>query len=616
MLTIVLGSVIAAFYMLPAGPAVESRQFAITQLYLAEYRDRSSWFRAQLDRAMSHVSSIPVTTKPVASVSSGIYESALNVQLTANTDQNEIFYTLDGAIPTRHSKNYLQPINITETSVLRARVISPGGRPGAITTEAYIIGEDIQLPIISVTSDPSGLFDPYAGIYRNPFLRGKGWRREAVVTHIPQDRETITHFDAEISIHGNYTRELRKKSLRIRYVVDERLQSRLPEILRSHRADQLHQVVMRQGGDDFEVRLRGRLFDSLYQELGGITAAYEPVFVFINGQAQGVYNIREYISVELLEKRFGSDEYDLIVDNERALAGDFAEFSSVIEFLESHDLALDENFNAVARQLDVSNIMDYWIANIYAANVDWPAHNTYFFRSNRTNTKWRAISWDVDVTFDRYGTELQHNTLPFAIRDNYRDDLLWAYSEVEQDNDWNLRGTVIIRNLLENDRFRLRFIRRFQDLLNWHFRASDVEKRLNELTAAHSDDDGRDRAIWSISEEHYQQQLDIIRRFIRERPGILLEQLNETFSLGSPVSIDLAVSPAGAGKISVNGLMPSSLPTTGTYFKGTSISLAGIAAPGYRFARWASPEQSTDPEIAVVLDSDTNVVAIFETATD
>lgn len=66
----------------------------------------------------------------VFSQDAGFYISGLLLELSTDNESAIIYYTTDGSKPGSQSLQYTSPINITETTVIRARVFEPGKLPG------------------------------------------------------------------------------------------------------------------------------------------------------------------------------------------------------------------------------------------------------------------------------------------------------------------------------------------------------------------------------------------------------------------------------------------------------------------------------------------------------
>ena len=95
----------------------------------------------------------------------GFYEG--NQLVTINSGSNEAIlkYTINGAKPKSTSMSYLTPIDISETTVIRARQFEEEKLPGSIENRSFFINENITLPVISIITPPETLWDEFNGIY-------------------------------------------------------------------------------------------------------------------------------------------------------------------------------------------------------------------------------------------------------------------------------------------------------------------------------------------------------------------------------------------------------------------------------------------------------------------
>ncbi|OOB78709.1 MAG: hypothetical protein BEN18_06555 [Epulopiscium sp. Nuni2H_MBin001] len=88
--------------------------------------------------------SVSQVATPVISLSSGTYEGAQQVSLSVTTSNADIYYTLDGSMPTSDSTLYSGPITIDESVTLRAIAIRSGYTNSAVTSATYVITETIE----------------------------------------------------------------------------------------------------------------------------------------------------------------------------------------------------------------------------------------------------------------------------------------------------------------------------------------------------------------------------------------------------------------------------------------------------------------------------------------
>ena len=89
--------------------------------------------------------------------------------------------------------------------------------------------------------------------------------------------------------------------------------------------DVFKNLVLRNGGDDGmydHPRMRDSLMHALWAEEAGDVSARRPVFVYLNGQPWGIYNLRERIDSHYVAANDRSGEADLIRDVRDVLQGD------------------------------------------------------------------------------------------------------------------------------------------------------------------------------------------------------------------------------------------------------------------------------------------------------
>ena len=109
--------------------------------------------------------------KPELSHSGGSFTETFTLSWDPqNGDQTQsiapIYYTTDGSIPTTRSPQLTdQGIEIDSTVVIRFRALEEGALPSDIKTETYLINENHELPVISISTDPENLWSDHKGIY-------------------------------------------------------------------------------------------------------------------------------------------------------------------------------------------------------------------------------------------------------------------------------------------------------------------------------------------------------------------------------------------------------------------------------------------------------------------
>ena len=612
--TTVLAIAVGVFLVSPGKEELFWRSRGVRQVHLE---------RQQLSKIVNFPESHPqhqstiinfLTIAPTADKPGGYYSQAIAVNLSAESPGSQIYYTLDGSIPTRQSLLYKQPITINKTTVLRFRNFQLNHLPSETITQTYLINENFNLPVLSIVTDPVNLWDEHLGIYVQYKKTGRMWERNASIEYFG-DRDSVKlRFPSELLIHGKTSRSAPKKSFRLRYSLANVTGVGTDNILTSGTAGTLKTVVVRNGGNrgNYISRLHSELFDLLYAEANGLSSAFQPSIVLVNGDYWGIYNLREPINTEYLERRMGTGDYELIKvwlcskkdirrDKPacyRALSGTKDHWYKTQEFFRTQDFSNDEVFKEAANWIDINNFTDYFLFQIYAENTDFPHNNTVFFRKlNDRDNRWKWVAWDSDFSFKKPEGSL----IAFLLRED----------KPPQENEKN-KNTLLLRKLLENESYRQRFITRMCDLLNSNFLPQRVEAKLDYLIDWVRDDLDRDWERWSIPEAAYWERVQVIRNFIYQRPDFVRQHFQQQFQLGRAVKLELFTNKPEGGTIQVNSLKPKSFPWQGIYFENLPIVLTADPAAGFEFAGWTDPSLGKRHEIQVELQGNLKIGAIFK----
>jgi hypothetical protein len=464
-----------------------------------------------------------------ANISSGFYDRPLSVSLTASKP-GPIYYSLDGNRSFREPLRYTGPIAIDRTTVLSFASEPSKLATGPVETHTYLMGEMGRLPVLSLALNPAFLWNRYAGIYRNFNGHGRAWQRPAQVEYFEDKNSSPIRFPAEVKIHGGWSRNSQKKSFQLSYALarvsgaDRQSLLVWPGDDRPNRA-----VVVRAAAMDVSYRLGYELFRSVYGDAGGVLPRATPVQLLLNGAAWGLYNLHEKIDPMFLARIHGAGEYDLVDDADYRRTPQADAWNSLLDFFRSRDLSEEQNFEQAAKLVDLGNLTDYWLFNIYAANLDWPQNNYYAFRKRAPGERWHWVSWDSDATFN--GTGVHHDTLAWATRAVLRHDLSYAGKQYD-DERW-LVSTAIIRGLLRNPTYRARFVNRFCELHRDFFQPERLEARFERILNQITPHFGVDWERWPGSKSAYLAAVQGVRRFIMERPAFVLEQFRRQFEFSA-----------------------------------------------------------------------------------
>ena len=172
-------------------------------------------------------------------------------------------------------------------------------------------------------------------------------------------------------------------------------------------------LMLRNSGSDWLQYSTGTMFrDGMTQTLVANRfdvdrQCYKPSTVFINGRYWGIHNIRERTNSHFIETNHDIDEdnIDLLgckYGRDYVIEGDMDQYNQLINFIESNDISLPENINYIKTQVDINELLNYQILQIYASNGDWPQNNYKLWKPKSGNGKWRWIIHDMDGGFNLF----------------------------------------------------------------------------------------------------------------------------------------------------------------------------------------------------------------------
>jgi hypothetical protein len=566
--------------------------------------------------------SVTQAPTPQFSQPGGRYEGPIEVALSTVDPAAEIYYTLDGSRPKADSPLYQEPLQLSETAVVRARTFTGDLLASPTATNSYLIGEQTQLPIVSLVTDPVNLWDPETGIYVDEDIDArKDWERPATIALYEPDSGPGFQAEAAIRLFGRSAIHLPQKSLAI-FIRDagNGQDQLIYQLFPESDLGQYASFLLRSGSDDWAgAMLRdGVGQEALVGQMDLGTQAFRPALLYINGRYFGIHNLREKQNEDYLVTHYGADldDLDLIfvghnhgdgsIDLE-TLHGDAADFEALLAFAESNDLSAPENYAAVQAHLNIDNFIDYIIAESYVGNTSWH-RNRKVWRGQAPHDRWDFLVYDLDRGFGRRYVNTLQDILGF-------DSLFGA--------------------LLANENFKNQFIQRFAHHLNVTFEPERMASLVDRLQSDIAPEIKRHRAFWPVEAwwaENYKTEAQItgrserpelpawedeiahIQEFARERPPALRQHIVEAFALSGTQNLTLDIDRTEGGHILVEGLPLPGTPFTGVYFRDIPLQLTAVPEPGYRFVAWQGPLNSRDETVSLLLTSNEAITAVFEPA--
>lgn len=555
------------------------------------------------------------------------------------------------SISTTFNQNpYYIPVNpIFKGTIIRAKAIRQGAFPSDTKTCTYFIShttDRYSLPIVSISVNENDMFDYEDGIYvagkdfddwrmQNPggdnmfceanYKRdGDETEKKANFSYFKNGSEVINQ-NMGIRLSGRFSRIFPSKSMvlyaRSEYGKDSFEYPFFP----NSSYDSFKRLLLRNSGNDFQsTYFRDAFAQRIVAHMNLATQDYQPTVTFLNGEYWGLLNLQERYDKYYFERVYDIDEdaLDFLEYNGYIIQeGDNLHYVNMLNYIQNNNFQDASAYEYIRTQMDTENFTDFFIANIYARNTDWPHNNIEFWRKKMAqyepnapygqDGRWRWVLKDTDFGFGLMGgnESYTHDTLAFA-------------SSTGGDELYNPEwSTLIFRKLLENNTFKTDFINRFADMMNTTFKYERVSGILEEMKQGIQSEIAEHGSRWqSFTLAQWNANVQVIDNFAEKRAEFQRNHIRQKFGIEQNVDVALDVSDENAGYIKINtieilettpGINPSPYPWQGIYFKGIPIKLTAFPKSGFVFSHWSGSVNSTESEISVVPDGNIQVTAHF-----
>ena len=528
-----------------------------------------------------------------------------------------IYYTTNGDRPrATRAHRYTQPLRLERTTVIKALAVSETGSAPVVSATYFIQEPATTLPTVSLSLPADWLFDPAYGL----FMKGKSvtdsiwskpganfWTKREYPMHteiFDPAGERVFASRTGFRLFGGMSRLFPQKSLTV--VARKRYGKKRIDypVFGAEGDDKYKFLVLRNSGSDFgKSQFRDAYMTTLVKDWDLDVQAYQPTQVYLNGDYWGLYNFREKINRYYVARHHDlhPDSLDLIEHRYAVKRGSRDHYLRMLNFVERHPLSNAAHYRTLGKQMELSNFMDYQIAQIFFNNRD-AGGNIKFFRPQTEDGRWRWILYDTDWGFGLHDAEgYAHNSLEFHTA---ADGPNWPNPP------WS---TFLLRHLLENSEFRRDFVNRFCDRLSTDLTAANTTGLLDRFVAQYRHELPRHRERWRRSERVWDKEIDKMRTFGEERPAYVRGFLEEKFNTGVPRH--LTVHSTEGGSVTLNRLRVATDADTltGTYYANYPVHLAATARPGYRLVGWeGSATLADEQDFVYALRADsTTLRAVF-----
>ena len=399
--------------------------------------------------------------------------------------------TFDGSEPDSTTPAFSEARSIDSSTVVRCTEFV-NGTVLRKQSETYFIDEQIDMPVVSISVAPVYVQEylDASPCQPEPCYGAKFWEDVEYPTHVeyfPEGSSTkkkAFEIDAGLSISGNYSRNLIKKTVTVKMRkayqsgrIDYPFFEARPE------KSKFKSFILRNNGNRF---ISDYIGDAMATSLlEGTNVDYQrsrQVVVFYNGEYRGIYDLREKLNEHFIETNYGidNDNVDLLElsnDEIEVKNGSSNDYLNTLIYIDATDFIDNQAaYESVSQKIDIVSYMEYMAAEIFYFNNDWPQNNVRAWKSG--NSPWRFIAYDIDLGFD-----FLPKLTGFTQTSNM---ITWILSGGRTDrpcyggNNYRCFGNIFIK-LIQNSDFKHSFINRASYLYSTFINGEKVAKQIDHI---------------------------------------------------------------------------------------------------------------------------------------
>ena len=557
---------------------------------------------------------------PVFSEAGRVGNTTVNLTLSMPEGTPEgavIRYTTNGSEPTATSTKYTNAINITKTTVIRAKLFCDGWLSPVSTAQSYIFHpRAMTVPIFSVQTNDKYLNDREIGLFANnnnkEDKKTHDWRRPVNIEFFPVEGEaSIFNQLSETRIQGGQSRTNALKSMV--FYANKRFDPDHKQFQYEFFPDQKPGITkfkafsLRDGGNDFsDLYFRDLIIQRTMGEHVDIDwQAGHTAVLYINGEYMGMLNIRERSNADNIYSNYnGLEDIDMVeiahekvnnvdqfIEELKEGTSDFYEDFKSFYSVKGHSLEEYEQW------LDVDEYLNVAVMDLFYGNNDWPGNNTVLWRPNDDDTKsglpkrFRVIVKDTDFGLGLYGKQNNYNMIDLLYHpENHQSDA-WAFTEP---------ATRLLKNMLENSEILDKFLGKCCVFMGDFMNEEGTGKVIDDIMAeameefvAHRDKyNGGGGGGWPFggwgqtdNRKDITNKFNNAKNWVKGRPDNFFNHLKSQWGLGTPNTLTINKANEDV-EITFNGVKLSKNTFNGKFFNGHTITLSGKAPEGKTIVGW------------------------------
>ncbi len=340
-------------------------------------------------------------------------------------------------------------------------------------------------------------------------------------------------------------------------------------------------IVIRNGGNDCGYYyFRDSVNQQLVADRAFATQGMSECMLFIDGEFWGIYQITEKVSDDYINSHYGIKKSDVaIIKNDEIEEGtdqDLQDWNNLIQGVANGSIT----YQQFAQKVDIQSFMDYFSAEIYWANSDWPQNNVAVWRSNAiddtnpySDGKWRMFLFDTESGQGLYGSQNNSANADCFRRIAQNDDTL----------------SMAFTKLLKNADFASDFARTYMDIANYNFDTKKTTAAIDKYKQLYSQQilDTYERyPSNSNGEQKLNSEYNTVVNFYKSRYSTAESTMRNACGIRSNTNTVTVENDSSAGTVKFNTLNLKEDKWSGKYHSDYTIDVTALPNEGASFDHW------------------------------
>jgi len=375
---------------------------------------------------------------------------------------------------------------------------------------------------------------------------------------------------------------------------------------------------------------RDSVAQSLVTDRAMTTQATSECILFIDGEFWGIYQLMEKYNSDYFKSHYGIKKNDVCFIKNNSLEDgndqDLNEWNNLLGNLSRVDMTLDENYQRACAELDMQSFIDYFAAQIYWANHDWPNNNTGVWRSNAVDPenpyadgKWRMVLFDTEYS-SNLADKVSETGPTFNSFNQAAGGGMGGFGGF-MGGGGSLSGAF--SNLMKNPTFRQQFELSFMDMANYNFDTKKTTAAINYYRGFKQQILDTYKRFPSSKHTHneqtFEQDYQLLETFYNTRYGNVTSQMKTYMNLtGSLATVNVS-NDSSKGSLQLNTIkFDDSMSTwSGKYFTDFPVTAKAAPKDGYAFDHWevtgATVSDTTSDTITVPVSDGVTIKPVYKT---